>query len=107
MTLEQMKEDLSKQAGKDVKEMLVLEAIAKDAKIEATDVEIDEEIEKMAKQYNMEAAEVKERLGEANLKNIAENIKIRKAIELITDKAVKVASKEEKPAKKTEEKTEE
>ena len=100
MTLEGMKEDLTKRAGKEVKESLVLEAIAEDAKIEASEDDLNEEFEKLGKQYGMETAQVKERLSEDGIDSVKQNIKIRKAIELITEKAVQVPKKEEKKEEK-------
>ncbi len=97
MTLESMKENLATQAATDVRQMLVMEAIAKDAAIEVSDAELDEQLQKMADEYKMSLDEVKERLGD-NIKYQAENIKIRKAVDLLVEKAKKV---KDAPKKKT------
>lgn len=100
MTLDAMKEDLAKHAATDVKQMLVMEAIAKDAAVEVSDAELDEELQKLADQYKMTLEEIKERLGE-NIKYQTENIKIRKAVEMLVEKAVKVPEAQaKKPAAK-------
>ena len=101
MTLEAMKEDLAKHAAIDVRQMLVMEAIAKDAAVEVSDAELDENLQDMADQYKMSVEEVKERLGD-NIKYQIENIKIRKAVEMLVEKAnrVKEAAAEKPAAKK-------
>ena len=42
----------------------------------------------MAEQYKMEVEKVKELLGEAETKNIREDLAIQKAIDLVTEAAV-------------------
>lgn len=100
MTLDAMKEDLAKHAATDVKQMLVMEAIAKDAAVAVSDEELDSELQKLADQYKMSLDEIKERLGE-NIKYQIENIKIRKAVAMLVEKAVKVPEAQaKKPATK-------
>lgn len=52
--LEDLKEQLKPIAEKKVKTDLVFEAISKEEKIEATEEDIDKELEKIAKEYNQE-----------------------------------------------------
>lgn len=73
---EQMKED----AEKRVRVALTLEAIAKAENIEVTEEEVNEELEKMAKTYNLEVEKLKELLG--NLEGVKEDLKWRKTIDL-------------------------
>ena len=80
----QLKED----ALKRVKTRMIVSAIAAQKGFEASDEEIDNEVETMAKGYGMEADVVKGMLGEENLKMIAGDIKNRKAIDCIFDNAV-------------------
>ena len=47
-------------------------------KLQATDADVDQEIEGMAKQYGLEADEVKEMIGAQNIKMIAEISDLRK-----------------------------
>lgn len=58
--LEDFREGMKDRAWKDVKTSLVLEKVAKEEKIEATEADIEEEMEKLAKQYSMELDKVKE-----------------------------------------------
>ena len=80
----QLKED----ALKRVKTRMIVSAIAAQEGFEASDEEIDNEVETMAKGYGMEADVVKGMLGEEHLKMIAGDIKNRKAIDCIFDNAV-------------------
>lgn len=80
----QLKED----ALKRVKTRMIVSAIAEQEGFEASDEEVDQEVEAMAKAYGMEADVVKGMLGDENLKMIAGDIKNRKAIDCIYDNAV-------------------
>ncbi|AEH46985.1 trigger factor [Parageobacillus thermoglucosidasius] len=76
---EQMKED----AEKRVRVALTLEAIAKAENIEVTEEEVNEELEKMAKAYNLEVEKLKELLG--NLEGVKEDLKWRKTIDFLVE----------------------
>ena len=93
-TLETMREQFKPQAEKQVKTRLALEKIAilEDLKIE--DKEIDEEFENISKAYGMEVEKVKELV---TADSVADDIRIRKAVEFIKANAKVVA---EAPAKK-------
>ena len=88
-------EDLKKQFANDaaqrVKTNLVLEAIVDDANLDATDEEIAKEISDLAKQYGMEEDAVKKALSKDMLMN---DIKIRKAVDLVADSAKQVKDDE-------------
>ncbi|MBP0962803.1 MAG: trigger factor [Oscillospiraceae bacterium] len=101
-TVEDMKASFAEQATRQVKVRLALEKIAELENLTVADAEVEEYIEKMAKDYGMEVAKLKELLPPAETKNIMEELKVQKAIDLVRDNAVvtEVAAKEEKPAKK-------
>lgn len=84
------KESLKPEATKRVDGRLVLEAIAKVENIEVTDEEFNEEIDKMAKMYNMEIDELKKAIGDHEQKNIKEDIATRKALDLLVENAKEV-----------------
>jgi len=88
-TMEDFRAGLIPMAKVRVKSTLVIEAIAKAEKIEATDEDVDAEAEKMAAQYNMKKDELLSRLG-GNDAYIRESIVSQKAVDLITEAAVKV-----------------
>jgi len=76
---EQMKED----AEKRVRVALTLEAIAKAENIEVTEEEVNEELEKMAKAYNLEVGKLKELLG--SLEGVKEDLKWRKTVDFLVE----------------------
>ena len=95
-----MRKEYEAQASESVKTRLVLEAIVKAEKIEATDAEIEEKIKEMAKNYGKKEEEL---LENENLKEyLKNNITTEKAIQFIVDnakiKATKKAEKTEKTA---------
>ncbi|ENQ3077961.1 TPA: trigger factor [Bacillus pseudomycoides] len=75
----QMKED----AAKRVTTNLVLEAIIKAENIEATEEEVNAEVEKMAEMYNMPVDAVKQALG--NVEGVKEELQVRKAVDFLVD----------------------
>ena len=91
-------------AKESIKLRLVLEAVCKDAKIEAPAKEVDEKIAELAKTYGRKEEELKK--NEEFVKNIEESVKSEKAIALILENAkIKTvapkATEEKKTAKKT------
>lgn len=81
-------EILKPQALKRIQSRLVLEAIAKAENIVASQEEIDEQMEKMAKAYNMEVEKVKELIGEEEKKQMGADIAVQKAVDLVTEAAI-------------------
>ncbi len=86
-TVDQLTEQVKPQAEARVQSSLVLEAIVKAEKIEASDEEFDEEIKRMAERYQMEADKVDELLSDDDKKNIRADICARKAAKLVVEKA--------------------
>ena len=84
---EDVRKDFKEQAEKSVKSRLVLEAIVKAEKIEATADEITDKIKEMAKQYGRKEEELLE--NEQLKEYIAENLKTEKAIEFVVKNAKK------------------
>ena len=73
-------------AEKQIKESLVLEAIAKAEGIEVTDEDIDKEVADMAQMYGMEVEQVKNILDESgSLSSVKENILNRKAYDVLAN----------------------
>ncbi len=73
-------------AENQVKTAIALEAVVNAENIEATDEEIDAEVQKLAEQYQMDADQIKKAVSEDQL---ASDIKTRKALDLIVDSAIK------------------
>ena len=70
LTPQKMMEDLEPQALKRIQSRLVLEAVVAAENIEASDEEIDKELENMASMYQMEIDKLKELIGDDEKKQI-------------------------------------
>ncbi len=81
-------ESLEPKALKRIQSRLVLEAIVKAEGITVSDEDLEKEMERMAKAYNMELDKVKEILGEEEKKQISLDIAVQKAIDFVTEQAV-------------------
>ncbi len=92
-TEESLRADAAAPAEKQIRMALALEAIVKAENLEATAEEVEAEYTRMAGQYGMDVAKVKEYVKETELR---EQICRDKAVDLIVAEAVV-----EKPAKKT------
>ena len=95
--LKTMREAFRPAAEKQAKISVTLEKIAEVENLTVSDEEIEEEFQSMAKQYEMEAAKIKEMVP---VEELTESLKTRKAVKIIVDNAVAVAPKAEE---KTEE----
>ena len=85
-TQDEMKKEYEPQAIESIKSRLMLEAVIKAEKIEATDEEIDEKLKEMAKNYSKENDE--EFLKNENVRNyIKEGLTSEKALEFLVKNA--------------------
>lgn len=77
--------NMRQQAERDVRGTLILEKVAEVEKVEVTDAEVDEEIDKMAAYYRASPEEIRESLEKqgGGVENIRANLKTRKSIEAI------------------------
>lgn len=83
-TLDDFKEQVRPVVEKKVKADLVLEAVAKVEKLEATDEDVDKELERLAKEYNLEDVEkFKEDMKKSDLEYLKAGIIRDKTIELL------------------------
>ena len=87
MTVDVMKEQLQPQALKRIQSRLVLEAVAEKEAISASEEELNEELEKMAKAYQMDIEKIKEIIGDREKKAIAMDLAVQKAVELVVAEA--------------------
>ena len=88
LTDERMRQDLEKQAVKSIRTRLTLEAVAKAENIQVSEERLEEELQKMADNYQMEVEKLKENMGEERIEELKENIVVQDAITLIADAAV-------------------
>jgi len=115
MTMDAFRDQVRPDALSRTQSSLVLEAIAKAEKIEASDADVEAKLEELSKQYGMELEQIKNLVGENEKESMKKDIAIEKAIQLIMDNVKETAKKkatkkaedaegaeaEEKPAKKT------
>ncbi len=95
LTLEKLREQMRPQAENQVKCRLALEKIASLENIVPTDTEVEEEYATIAKAYNMEVEQVKTMVAPDA---IIADMKVKKAMELVKEKAVIVAKPAEESA---------
>ncbi|MCM1107059.1 MAG: trigger factor [Blautia sp.] len=84
-TVEGLKEQVRPEAVTRIQSSLVLEQIAREENIEASEEEIDAEIEKMAKNYGMEPDKLKEYMGEGERNSVKRDLAITKAVDLVME----------------------
>ncbi|MBE5819986.1 MAG: trigger factor [Clostridiales bacterium] len=84
-TTEEFRSEYKEQAERQIKSRLVLEAIAIDAKLEATDEEISSKIKEMAESYGKNVDEVKD--NPHLVEYVKNNLKTEKTIQFIVDNA--------------------
>ena len=110
-TADTFKEQFKDQAEAQVKSSLVLEKIVKLENIEVTEEDVEKELQTMADMYGMELDKVKTLIGDNEKESMKEDLKMKKAVELIAENAKvgKSAAKKtaaKKPAAKAADKAE-
>lgn len=87
-SIEDLKNDSREEAVRRINTRILLKNIIRIENIDATEEEVDKEIETFAAQYGQTAEQVKEAVGAANLKYFKEDVLTKKAIEMIYAEAV-------------------
>ena len=85
-SMDKMMEDMKPQALKRIQTRLVLEKVAEAENIQPS----EEEIQKMADAYKMEADKIREAIGESGLEQMKKDMAVQKAVTVIADAAVEV-----------------
>ena len=85
----EMRDELKDEAFKKTKTRMIVSAVAEQEDFQVTEEEVNAELERMAKQYGLEVDKLREIIGEANLSMIEGDIKVRKAVDMMYDSAVK------------------
>ena len=88
LSAEKLLEDMRPQAEKSIETRLVLEAIVKAENIEVSEERLDEEIQKMAEMYRMDADKMKETMGDKEKARMKEDIAVQEAITFLVENAV-------------------
>ncbi|MGC7559000.1 trigger factor, partial [Staphylococcus epidermidis] len=81
----QLREQMKDDAEQRIKTNLTLSAIADKENIEANDEDIEKELEKMSKQFNISVEDIKNTLGNTDI--IKNDVRIQKVIDLLRDNA--------------------
>lgn len=92
-TLESMRQSVRPEAERQLKESLVLEAIAKAENLEVTEEDVTAELETMAKTYGMEADKLREAMSEGELEGLQSQLKVQKAMDFVLENAKESAPK--------------
>ena len=120
--MDALRSEMKEDAHEKVAKRILLKSIADAENIEVSDDELQAELQRLADQYQMDVNKVKENIGESNMGMVKNDIKLKKAMELVYDNAkvklvdppkaeekkeseAKEEKKEKKPAKKTAKKT--
>ena len=90
MTNEMLLEQVKPQVMRRIQSRLVLEAVVAAENIEVTEEEINQELKTMGEVYQMEADKVEELLGENGRKQVADDLKVKKAMEFVVENAEEV-----------------
>lgn len=87
---EKLQEQMRPQALKRIQSRLVLEKIAEVEDIQIADEKLDEEIQKMAEMYKMEADKLKELMGDYEKEQMKKDMAVQEAVTLIAEAAKEV-----------------
>lgn len=83
MTVDKLKEQVRPEAVQRIQSSLVLEQIAKEENIVASDEDVDAEVEKMAAMYGMKAEDLKSYMGDSEKESMKRDIAVKKAVEFV------------------------
>jgi trigger factor len=90
VTEEDFLERVKPDALKRIQQRAVLEAIVKAENIEATEEDVDAQLEKMAAQYQMKLEDIKNYMGDAEKESIAKDVAVQKAVDLVVEASKEV-----------------
>ena len=83
MTAEKIGEQMKPQAIKRIQTRLVLEAVVKAENIQADDVAVEEQFDKMAADFKMDKEQIKGMFGEEQMAQLKEDLAVQKAIDFL------------------------
>lgn len=89
-TMDEMRKSYKEAASNSVKTQLVIESIIKEEGIEVAEEEVNEEIEKTAKQYKQEFDKFKSSLKEKDIEYIKDSLIVQKTIDFLIKSSVSI-----------------
>lgn len=98
MTIDKLKEQVRPEALQRIQSSLVLEQIAKEENLAASDEETDAEIEQMASMYGMKTEDLKNYMGDSERESIKRDIAVKKAVEFVMSNVKERAKAKSKTA---------
>ena len=96
--MDKMMEDMKDQAEKNIRTRLVLEQVAAQENLQATEEDYEKEIERQAEAYKMDPADVKSCFTDSAKDRLLEDLTVQKALAFVTDNAVETAEAQSKEA---------
>ncbi len=87
MTAEKLMDQMRPEAERRIKTRLVLEKVVEVENVQVSDEKLDEQLDKMAASYQMDAAKLKEMIGEHEKDQIREDLKVQEAIDFLVAQA--------------------
>ena len=96
--MDKMMEDMKDQAEKNIRTRLVLEQVAAQENLQATEEDYEKEIERQAEAYKMDPADVKSFFTDSAKDRLLEDLTVQKALAFVTDNAVETAEAQSKEA---------
>lgn len=83
MTIDKLKDQVRPEALQRIQSSLVLEEIAKAENLEASDEDVEKELERMAGMYGMQVEDLKKYMGDAESESMKRDIAVKKAVEFV------------------------
>ncbi len=85
--MDALRSEMKEDAHEKVAKRILLKSIAKAEDIQVSDDELQAELQRLADQYGMDVAKVKENIGEGNMDLVKGDIKLKKAMDFVYDNA--------------------
>lgn len=86
--MQEFRDDLREDAYKKVKTRLIVEAVADAEKLDASEDEVNAELQTIADQYQIDVEKLKQAMNAENLFFMAQDIKMKKAIDFMFENAI-------------------
>lgn len=107
ITLQELDGNFRQEAERQVKQDLTLEAIAENENLEVSDEEVEQEIKRQAERRGVDPAKLLETTRKSGREGfVRDNLRKRKALDLLAEKAIPILHKHAGPVKGEEEKPE-
>ncbi|MDD6154385.1 MAG: trigger factor [Eubacteriales bacterium] len=86
-TMDEVKNEIRPDSEKKVVRRILLRSVAEAENIEVSDEDVDNEFERLSKQYGLKPEDIRKSIGENNMNFVKNDIKVNKAIDFLYDNA--------------------